>query len=498
MIPVCCRRLVLFTLMVFGLHCAIAQHIYVNTSEMVFELISDNGQSRLEKIPILCDLTAGRAIYSIAIYRDTLYYNSGKNLFRVVPGIPGSCERVTVLPGIGSTYNCMAADKYGRIFTIEFNSKTLYMYDPSANRLDSLGILPSAPAGDLMFYKGRLMYATIRDGIFEIDLDEPSRSKQYMPTPGYSFFGLLSFPYDCNSNKVYGISLQGSGTSTDLIELDLERKIVLSKFNSLPYGLYDAASSVDNGNTIGVSIDSVEVKTERCTFNKGTDMHFLAFTAAEGPVTFAMDGATFNEHGRFENMVPGRHTLKLKNVKGCVYDTIFTVTPAKDPRPDISIITEARGCANNGGSVTLDIKGAENPYEINFNGEGFKPVYSYHHLNAGNYPVIIRTKNNCTWDTVSLVPDACEAFFMPNAFTPNGDGNNDFIRPVFSSSMGDLVFIAFNRFGQKVFESVGQTKGWDGRIGGSPQPSGSYAYMIKYKKASGEPVLKKGTFMLLR
>ncbi len=164
----------------------------------------------------------------------------------------------------------------------------------------------------------------------------------------------------------------------------------------------------------------------------------------------------------------------------------------------ISIITEARGCANNGGSVTLDIKGAENPYEINFNGEGFKPVYSYHHLNAGNYPVIIRNKNNCTWDTVSVVPDACEAFFMPNAFTPNGDGNNDYIRPVFSSSMGDLVFIAFNRFGQKVFESVGQTKGWDGRIGGSPQPSGSYAYMIKYKNTSGEPVLKKGTFMLIR
>ena len=242
MIPVCYRRLVVFTLMVFALHCARAQHIYVNNSEMVFELISDNGQSRLEKIPLLCDLTAGRTIYSIAIYRDTLYYNSGKNLFRVVPGIPGSCERVTVLPGTGATYNCMAADKYGRIFTIEFNSKVLYMYDPSANRLDSLGILPSAPAGDLMFYKGRLMYATIRDGIFEIDLDEPSRSKQFMPTPGYSFFGLLSFPYDCNSNKVYGISLQGGGTGTDLIELDLERKTVLSKFNSLPYGLYDAAS----------------------------------------------------------------------------------------------------------------------------------------------------------------------------------------------------------------------------------------------------------------
>ena len=87
---------------------------------------------------------------------------------------------------------------------------------------------------------------------------------------------------------------------------------------------------------------------------------------------------------------------------------------------------------------------------------------------------------------------------MPNAFTPNNDGNNDLIRPVFGNSMGDVNFIVFNRFGQKVFESVGQTKGWDGRIGGTQQPSGSYAYIIRYQNALGAPVVKKGTFLLIR
>ena len=81
--------------------CQRTAYLYVNTSDIVYELKYNNGQSQLEKIPLLCDLTAGRGIYSIAIYRDTLYYNSGKNLFRVVPGIPGSCERVTVLPEQG-------------------------------------------------------------------------------------------------------------------------------------------------------------------------------------------------------------------------------------------------------------------------------------------------------------------------------------------------------------------------------------------------------------
>ena len=107
----------------------------------------------------------------------------------MVPGKPGSCERVTTLQGPGSTFNSMAADKYGRIITIEFNSKTLYRFDPSVNRMESLGQLPSAPAGDLMFYKEKLLYATMTDGIFEIDMANPSASKQYMATPGYSFFG---------------------------------------------------------------------------------------------------------------------------------------------------------------------------------------------------------------------------------------------------------------------------------------------------------------------
>ena len=306
-----------------------AQRIYVNTSNMVYEVIYANGQCTLEKVTPLCDLSLSRTIYSIAIYQDTLYYNSGKNLFRVVPGKSNSCELVTVLPGTAATYNCMAADKYGRIFTIEFTSKMLYMYDPATGRLDSLGQLPVAPAGDLMFYKGKLLYASFNEGIYEIDMTDPARSRQYMQTTGYSFYGLLSFPYNCDSNKVYGISLHAGGTSTDLIELDLDRKRILSKFYNLPYVLFDAASSVDNGNTMGLSIDSVEVKAEHCNSIKGQDMHFIAFTAAEGPVSYLMDGAISNKDGRFTNLSAGRHSLRLINVKGCQYDTAFMVTPQK-------------------------------------------------------------------------------------------------------------------------------------------------------------------------
>ncbi len=498
MIPVTLRRLVIFTLVMICANTAHAQRIYVNTSDMVFELTYQNGQVRLEQIPVLCDLSVSRTIYSIALYQDTLYYNSGRNLFRVVPGKPGSCQRITTLPGSGATFNCMAADKYGKIFTIEYNSKTLYKYDPSDNRLDTLGQLPSAPAGDLMFFKGRLLYATVTDGIFEIDMANPSASKQYMPTPGFSFYGLLSFPHDCNSNKVYGISLHPGGTSTDLIELDLDNRVILSKFNTIPYGLYDAASSVDNGNTLGLSIDAVEMTMAHCNSTKGSDAHFKAFTAVPGSVNYTLDGSLSNQDGRFTNLSEGKHTLRLQNSKGCTYDTVFMVTPVKDPKPLINIISEEQSCTPKTGSLNVKIEGSEGPYELNVNGEGFKPSYDFYNLDAGKYSMVVRNKNHCTWDTIAVVASGCESLFMPNAFTPNADGKNEWIRPVFNASMGDVYFVVFNRFGQKVFESTGQTKGWDGRIGGNLQPSGSYAYMIRYRNATGAVLVRKGTFMLIR
>ena len=48
----------------------------------------------------------------------------------VIPNKPASCELVAAFPGSGVTFNCMAADKYGFIYTIEYNSRILYRFDP--------------------------------------------------------------------------------------------------------------------------------------------------------------------------------------------------------------------------------------------------------------------------------------------------------------------------------------------------------------------------------
>ncbi len=75
-----------------------------------------------------------------------------------------------------------------------------------------------------------------------------------------------------------------------------------------------------------------------------------------------------------------------------------------------------------------------------------------------------------------LDPDACCTVAMPNAFSPNGDGLNDFYRPVFSGYHSFHIFRINNRWGQTVFESTNSNMQWDGTFNGVPQDIGVYFY----------------------
>lgn len=88
---------------------------------------------------------------------------------------------------------------------------------------------------------------------------------------------------------------------------------------------------------------------------------------------------------------------------------------------------------------------------------------------------------------------------VPSAFTPNGDGMNDFLYPLNAYKADNLQFRIFNRFGQLVFATKDWTKKWDGTIHGAQQPTGTYVWMLEYTdRDSGQKFFKKGTTVLIR
>jgi gliding motility-associated-like protein len=86
--------------------------------------------------------------------------------------------------------------------------------------------------------------------------------------------------------------------------------------------------------------------------------------------------------------------------------------------------------------------------------------------------------------------------FVPNAFTPNNDGLNDNWRIPALAAYPDAMVTIFNRYGQKIFESKGYARPWDGTYKGAEQPTGSYIYIIQPSADAAE--ILKGTVTIIR
>lgn len=88
--------------------------------------------------------------------------------------------------------------------------------------------------------------------------------------------------------------------------------------------------------------------------------------------------------------------------------------------------------------------------------------------------------------------------FVPTAFTPNNDGKNDLIRPIAVGIQKINYFRVFNRWGQMVFSTTTNGRGWDGRLNGTPQGTNVYVWMVSAVDYLGKPFFQKGTVTLIR
>jgi gliding motility-associated-like protein len=87
--------------------------------------------------------------------------------------------------------------------------------------------------------------------------------------------------------------------------------------------------------------------------------------------------------------------------------------------------------------------------------------------------------------------------YIPNAFTPNGDGMNDSFG-VAGAALGDFSLKIYNRWGEKVFDSNNPDIRWDGLVNKEEAPSGVYVYKVSAKGIEGGRLQQKGNVILVR
>ena len=101
-------------------------------------------------------------------------------------------------------------------------------------------------------------------------------------------------------------------------------------------------------------------------------------------------------------------------------------------------------------------------------------------------------------DTLLALPGDCDQIALPNAFSPNQDGDNDLFFILNTDEFNLTLFRIYNRWGQLVFETNNKYAGWDGTFQGQRCEIGTYIYTVTGNTFAGKPVIKKGDVTLIR
>ncbi|MFD2920956.1 gliding motility-associated C-terminal domain-containing protein [Terrimonas rubra] len=392
---------------------ACSQSIFINSPDELFSL---NEEAVCTSELFSHCRPAGVDIFSTAIFKDTIYVlfsNSG--LYSFVVGRPWECKFLTNLPGSGrfpsarATINSLTTDKNGIIYGADGATNQIIRYNPYTDQLTVLGSILPRPGGDLIFYKDKLLLATLGDGIYEINLVDPLLSTQYMQTGGYTFYGLISVPFDCKKNKYYGLS-DTSSYGTRFIELDLENKVVIGEYCTLPLNVYDAASSVDNGNTIGVTVNEIALKST-CTNDNLANVTIKATSASNSDLTYWLNGVSSNKTGIFNALPAGLHSVSIVNEKNCRLDTTFTVFPTTSlTKLDI---VDPLDCGTDDGSIAITVESNYTPVIYRLNNGSFQANSRFDNLTAGEHKIIIRDGTGCEKDTMIFLSYQKRPEFVP-------------------------------------------------------------------------------------
>ena len=185
----------------------------------------------------------------------------------------------------------------------------------------------------------------------------------------------------------------------------------------------------------------------------------------------------------------------------CGFDSVFTTSLTVLPAPvinagksnDIDCANKSSTLFASGGNQYLwsPSTGLNNPSISN-------PVATP--ANTQNYTVLVTDAFGCTNTrsiTVFADKTASLARYMPNAFTPDGNGINDCYGLKNWMYIQKLQFFIFNRFGEQVFATSNPTVCWNGTYKGQPALAGTYVYVIKAQTNCGEEE-QKGSFILIR
>ncbi|MFN8351677.1 MAG: gliding motility-associated C-terminal domain-containing protein [Flavobacteriales bacterium] len=172
---------------------------------------------------------------------------------------------------------------------------------------------------------------------------------------------------------------------------------------------------------------------------------------------------------------PGSYIVALGNGYCTSLDTI---TAAFNPRPDPMVTQTYFACLTDDPHyVVIDAGNASSSHQWN-TGETEQYILAAAY---GWYFVSMTNQFDCARTDSAEVREFCPpSIYVPNTFTPNGDGVND-VWFVNGKNIGSFELNVFDRWGGVIFHSEDVSMGWDGTINGEPAKNDIYVWRMSYK-----------------
>ncbi|MCB0409335.1 MAG: gliding motility-associated C-terminal domain-containing protein, partial [Flavobacteriales bacterium] len=285
---------------------------------------------------------------------------------------------------------------------------------------------------------------------------------------------------------VFDPSIDAGGTYTYTVTnscgSDNSNVVVSVNPCTVPTALFSASDdTICAGECVTFTDQSTGATSWQWTFNGGTPSS--SNQQNPGDVCFAIDGT---------------YTIELvaTNTFGSdTYTSTLTVhpTPIVDAGSDVIIKLNESTQLNASGSTGnfvwtpptgLDCTNCPNPIS--------SPEETI------TYTVIVSDPNGCTaTDDITVFVEYENVIFVPNIFSPNGDGQNDilFVR---GKGVQELKFFIYDRWGEKVFETTDLDIGWDGTFRGKEMNKAVFVYYLEATFIDGEEVKQKGDITLVK
>ncbi len=224
------------------------------------------------------------------------------------------------------------------------------------------------------------------------------------------------------------------------------------------------------------------------------------------PFKFSInDEADYNLSGFFPKLGVGFYTINIENKNGC--DTTLIVEVPSPYPADLQIIPSDT-TLRTGEKIELDVR--IQPFSKADIKSYFwepqqglscvdcpNPVFSSYDDVTDVYLTVIYNKGCVAKAKARFETDSSPEVFVPNMFSPNGDGVNDKFF-VYGIGVRDFDLKIFNRWGEKVFATTTQSEGWDGFFRNEIQEPGTYVYLLNITYLNNRTFSKTGSVTLVR